>query len=168
MAHRSSRGDTPADPRYAALEQRVYGVEQTLQGISSQITGLATKWDERGRTQWPTIFSAMGVLLAVLVTIGGMAWLPIKQAQERSDRDIAMLRTESVSVAAFQDFRSTYENNRVVSRQDNDVKFRRIEDDVKSLQSQMLLRADASRAEADIQRQIDELRGQIVQLRQAR
>lgn len=167
MTQRTSLNDPSIDPRYAALEQRVYGVEQTLQGISAQITGLSTKWDERGRTQWPTIFSAMGVLLSVLIVIGGMAYLPIKQAQEKTDREITALRTDAVSIAAFQDFRSTYENNRVVSRQDNDVKFKRVEDDVKSLQASALARSDAERRQADIQRQIDELRVELRDMRRS-
>lgn len=161
MTHRTSLNDASIDPRYAALEQRVYGVEQTLQGISAQITGLATKWDERGRTQWPTIFSAMGVLLSVLIVIGGMAYLPIKQAQEKTDREITSLRADAVSIAAFQDFRSTYENNRLVSRQDNDVKFSRVEDSLKDLQASALSQGDAERRQADIQRQIDELRARL-------
>ncbi|GGE54305.1 hypothetical protein GCM10007276_34230 [Agaricicola taiwanensis] len=165
MTRRTSLINASADPRYAALEQRVYGVEQTLQGISAQITGLASKWDERGRTQWPTIFSAMGVLLAILVTIGGMAWLPIKQAQERSDRDIAGLRADAVSIATFQDFRATYENDRMLLRQDNDARLKRLEEDLKALRSTAVTAAEAERERGSLQRQLDELRGELKALR---
>lgn len=57
-----------------ALEQRVYGVEQSLQAISQQIGALGSKIEERAKIPWP----ALGVMLSFLTIVGGLVWYPVK------------------------------------------------------------------------------------------
>lgn len=86
------------DAKLAALEQRVYGLERGVHDlnqlftgrigdVSAQLSGLATKLDERSRTPWGTIVSAMGVVLAIVIAGGQLAKAPIDDALRRLERD---------------------------------------------------------------------------------
>lgn len=171
------------DAKFAALEQRVYGLERGVQDlgtqfsgrisdVSSQIAGLSAKLDERSRTPWATIVSAMGVVLAVVVAGGQLAKMPIDDAITRLERDTAALDKDTVPLSTFTEFKSTYENNRTINRLDIDAKVAKINGDMKTIEDRSRADRDAvvPRAEhqerwraqdqaiAGLQRQIDDLK----------
>lgn len=171
------------DAKLAALEQRVYGLERGVQDlnqlftgrigeVSAQLSGLAAKLDERSRTPWATIVSAMGVVLAIVVAGGHLAKSPIVDAIVRIERDLARLEATATPYGLFSEFKGTYETNRLLARQDADQRFLRVDAAIADLAQQMregqaaaVGRGElAERWRADdlartaLQRQIDEAR----------
>lgn len=84
-----------------ALEQRVYGVEQGLQNILSQIGGLSTKLDERGRPQYSLLISIGGLLLGVIGSLSYTVITPITTDIGRLERGIDRLIDNTVSRREF-------------------------------------------------------------------
>lgn len=178
-AHRSLRDDA----KLAALEQRVYGLERGVHDlnqlftgrigeVSTQLAGLTTKLDERSRTPWATIVSAMGVVLAIVIAGGQLAKAPVDDALGRLGRDYDRLSRETVSGSSFSEFKSTYENNRLVGRQDYDARFARVDGALAGLDQRIRDAKDAvvprgehqerwrgeDAAIAALQRQVDDLK----------
>lgn len=133
------------DAKLAALEQRVYGLERGVHDlnqlftgrigeVSAQLAGLSTKLDERSRTPWATIVSAMGVVLAIVIAGGQLAKAPVDDALARLERDYARVVQETTSAASFGEFKATYENNRLVSRQDYDARFAKADASIAALE----------------------------------
>lgn len=171
------------DAKLAALEQRVYGLERGVHDlnqlftgrigeVSAQLAGLTSKLDERSRTPWATIVSAMGVVLAIVVAGGQLAKAPLDDALGRLERDYDRLGRETASAANFSEFKSTYENNRLVARQDYDARFARVDAAIAALEARSRADKDAVvprgehqerwRAEeaavTGLQRQVDDLK----------
>lgn len=66
---------------YAALQQRVTGVENSLLQIATSVQNLSNKLDARSTTPWAVI-ATMGLLgVAVLGGFGKLAYDPIKDTQ---------------------------------------------------------------------------------------
>lgn len=97
-----------ASENYAALSERVSGLSEDVHNIRNQVAemannvaikleSLAQRFDERNKTQWPTLISAGGFLLAVMVTIGTLAYGPFKTEIERNALEIKELRAQYVS-----------------------------------------------------------------------
>lgn len=80
-----------------ALEQRVYGVEQSLQAISQQIGALGSKIDDRARTPWATLASFAGVMVIVLGAFGTVIYRPIDLEQTRLRADLNEVAKSSVA-----------------------------------------------------------------------
>lgn len=99
------------------------GFSDIQQTFGKQFTDLSSEMRNRDRTPWGIIWPAMGVMFAVLFGIGGALYYPVRETMSEMKSDIRMLRSEALSVGAFQDFRATYENNRVVSRTEYIDKF---------------------------------------------
>ncbi len=178
----NSRENSEIEVRFAGLSQRVTGMETAIKQISSQISGLANSFNERSRTPWGVLFAGVGVLVTVMLAVGGLAYSPILNGLTRADADIQGLRANGLSVAAFEQFKSTYENNRIANRTDTDAKFGILRDEIagdvaridKMLDQQVpraehervwdnysqqdvAIRDQLTTAVAGLQRQIDEL-----------
>lgn len=99
MAGSDVSGTRDPKARYdiGALEQRVIGVEQAVQSISTQFSALSAKLDERGRTQWPTLITAGGFLMAIMGGVGTLAYRPVEAAQIRHERRIDKLEDRYVA-----------------------------------------------------------------------
>lgn len=100
------------DAKLAALEQRVYGLERGVHDlnqlftgrigeVSAQLSSLAAKLDERSRTPWATLVSAMGVVLAIVIAGGELARTPLVDGIVRLEREQAALERRAAPVAAF-------------------------------------------------------------------
>lgn len=119
-----------------------------MNGISAQLTALAGKLEERGKTPWAAILAGATFMLSVLLAVGGIvAW---------------GLSTQNSNIVANLDgFKEQYESNRLVSRQDNENRFARIDDylarSVPREEHQQIWLAQ-SNTDRDQQRQIDELK----------
>ena len=69
-----------------ALEQRVSGVEKGLGDLSSLISSLGTKIDERSKTPWVTFLAALTFLLMFVTAIGAAVYQPIRGDLDRHER----------------------------------------------------------------------------------
>jgi hypothetical protein len=169
-AARDSAADI--DVRFAGLQQRVSGIEQAVQGVAQQVSALATTLNDRSRTPWGILISGAGFMMGVVAVVGGLAYAPIREAIADTKADIRLISENGLSIAAFGEFKNTYENNRIASRNDNDAKFAamRLEatSDIARIEEQLkgqVPRAEHERVWAsydqrftDQQRQIDEIK----------
>lgn len=170
MASRDNGADI--DVRFAGLQQRVAGIESAVQNVSSQVSALAATFNDRSRTPWGILITGASFMMAVILAVGGLAYAPIREAITDAKADVRAISDAAVSVSAFTDFKSTYENNRIASRNDNDAKFAAarsaVDTDLTRVEDQ--LKDQVPRAEhervwlgydqrfMDVQRQVDELK----------
>lgn len=94
----------------ATLRERVGGLDNVVEAIRKDIRDLAMKFDERSRMPWGTLIAAATFFWAVItsfVTIGGgvVAWGLAQQ-------------TGNIT-KSLDEFKITYESNRIIARQDN-------------------------------------------------
>lgn len=86
------RSKTSAES-FAALHQQVIGLDGDYQELKSVVVSLDrkmdsgfaainTKLDEKNRTPWAVVFSALAFILAFCVSIGTLAYMPIKSDTE--------------------------------------------------------------------------------------
>lgn len=87
-------GELMNDPQYAALNQKVFGLEATfgqrfsgiessINTLATQLSNLGTKLDTRSQTPWGVIWAAAGVCVGILIAIGGLVYTPVAREQER-------------------------------------------------------------------------------------
>lgn len=151
-------GNGPADAQIAALTQRVTGVEAAVDSIRKDIHSLVTKFDERSRMPWGTLLAAATLFWMVItsfVTIGGgvVAW--------------GLLSQNANIVSNLNEFKQSYEANRLISRQDTNAKFAEVSEalarSVPREEHQRVWAAQLS-TDDDQQRQIDETKAVIASL----
>lgn len=65
-------------------------------GLRQDVRGLSMQLQAQGKTQWPLIFSGLGVLFTVIMAIGGLAYLPVQQGQSANTAAIADLAAQIV------------------------------------------------------------------------
>ncbi|WP_275790584.1 hypothetical protein [Pararhizobium gei] len=171
-----ANGTFDPEAKYAQLGERVDNqgsrisnletvVSRGFAEVGSQIRGLSDEFRGGQKTQWPVIWSALGVCFAVFLGIGGALYYPVRETMAETKADIRLITERALSVAAFQDFKSTYENNRVVSRNEYIDKFGAVNIAIGKINEQMVPRAELERAwtsedqqRAQMQKQIDELK----------
>ena len=73
---------------YARLDQRVTGLENSVNSIATSISDISKKLDERSRPQWALIASAAGVLITLIGVIGAAWKAPIDSIVARQEQDI--------------------------------------------------------------------------------
>lgn len=162
--------------QYARLSERVENQGKDIvdlrsnmntgfQSVNAAIGTLSNELRSNSKTQWPVIWAAAGVCFTVLVTIGTFFYSTLSKGQDRIEVSVARVAENSLSVAAFQDFRSTYENNRVVSRNDYIDKFGQLNARLDTVTKDQVPRAELERVwqsddmqKAQLQKQIDELK----------
>lgn len=147
-------------------------------GFNNVQAGLASLTSElRGsqKTQWPVIWSAIGVCFAVLGGLGAAIYLPQREDIIEVKSNVRENAGQALSVAAFQDFKATYENNRIVSRNENIDKFGQINERIKTMDAVIVPRQEQERVWdsydqrlLDHQRQIDELKSAAASVYNAR
>lgn len=153
MSRRSNGGGlTDHQARYnvGALEQRVYGLEQSISGISQQIAGLSQKIDAGRQTNWGVLISIAGFSLAFAGAVGGLAYMPIREAQ--SDMKVVLARQTEVLAGLGDRFVSIREVDARGSRTRQDIE--RLNADVNSQETG--LRRSIEQGDANLQRQIDD------------
>jgi hypothetical protein len=64
--------------------------------FESAISVLSNKIDARSTTQWPVLFSGLGVVLTILTILGTMAYLPISRDTGRLDTAVAAILDRGV------------------------------------------------------------------------
>lgn len=81
------------------LSNSVQGINQAIGAMSSKVderfNSLASAMAERNKTQWPVIWSAIGVSFAVLAYFVTQALEPIKSNQARFEQTVVQLSTET-------------------------------------------------------------------------
>jgi hypothetical protein len=134
-------GTVYEDAKYAQLGERVTNISQRQTALESEmrrgfgelsqaVNLLSNELRGSSRTQWPVIWSAIGVSFTVLAAIGTLAYMPVSNAINRIDQTqqsysqrIEDALKDTLSAGAFAEFKNTYENNRVVSRNDLNSRF---------------------------------------------
>ncbi|MUZ81082.1 hypothetical protein GOZ78_01675 [Agrobacterium vitis] len=136
-----------------------------FQSVQSSINALSNELRSSSKTQWPVIWAAAGVCFGIIVALGSQALSPIKEAVSETKTDLRVTAQNSLSVAAFTDFKATYENNRVVSRNDLIDKFNQVNTQLETIRKDQVPRAELERTwqsedqqRAQMQKQIDELK----------
>ena len=143
MVTRRQQPTITTDSHYIALDERVHGLAVQVSGLqedvhdlrgtmassaevaslSNKIDGLMSQLAERGRPQWQVIFTAAGVLLAVVTAIGSLAYIPVVGNQSRLEGVIA---------------REVIPRTEVERRWDwADERYKRMDDQVKRLENQL-------------------------------
>lgn len=80
-----------------ALDNRIDSSISSLgTKFESALSSLANKVDAKSTTQWPLIFSGLGVLVTIVVVIGGMAYMPIQRDAARLDSSVAAILDRGV------------------------------------------------------------------------
>lgn len=142
------------DAQYAALQQRVTGIEQSIGALTAQIHSLTSAINERSKTPWAIIISGAGTSLVAISLVGGLiAW-------GQSTQNAALN-------SKLDDFRQAYADNRLVSRQDNDAKFSRVDASLARTvprEEHLQMWTAQSRTDMDQQRQIDQIRADLAQV----
>ena len=163
------------EARYASLEERVRGqgsqitaIQQEMHSsfakLASAVDAINTKVADTNKPQG----QALGVMLTAVVVVGTLAYWPIREAQARIEQNLAayVLGTdlrfkEVLSLQQFQDFKSTYENNRTLVRVDNNARFEKVERGVENSlsRSEHELQVQSLHKQfEDIQRQLNEIK----------
>lgn len=106
-----------ASGNYAALSERVSGLTEhvdslrkevsdirtampsaaAVRDIAAKLEALSTRLEERNKTQWPTLISGGGFLLAIMVAIGTLAYRPIEATQGRHEAAISSLQNQYIA-----------------------------------------------------------------------
>lgn len=121
----TQNGDT-FDPRaqWARLSERVENQGKDIidlrsnmntgfQNVQSAITSLTNEFRGSTKTQWPVIWSAIGVALSFAVIVGGMAYWPIRE--NTSDLKVAVIELAKQTNESIKDLAAS-----TVSRQEMD------------------------------------------------
>ena len=116
--------------QFAALQERVYGLGQqflhfeqattrSFQQVESALSTLSAEVRAGGKTQWQTIVTSVGVIVAILGALGGLAYLPVRNGMEQLGMEARILR------------------DAVVPRAEHAERWRRTDEDVRNLQLDM-------------------------------
>ena len=119
------QGPEPAG-QYGALQERVYGLGQqflhfeqattrSFQQVETAIATLSAEVRAGGKTQWQTIVTSVGVVVAILGALGGLAYLPVRNGMEALGSELRILRDATVP------------------RAEQTERWRRTEDDLRAL-----------------------------------
>lgn len=163
--------------QYARLSERVENQGKDIvdlrsnmntgfQTLNSAVNSLANELRSNSRTQWPVIWAAAGVCFAIIVALGSQALSPIKDAIGETKTDLRSVSSSALSVAAFTDFKSTYENNRIVSRNENIDKFNNLSATLETIRKDQVPRAELERVWASDDQIRKQMQDQINELKQ--
>lgn len=163
-------GNGSFDPiaSYARLSERVENqgkdiidlrsnVNTGFRNVEASIKQLSDALASGGRTQWPVIWSAIGVSFAIIVAIGGLVYAPITSGMERLEVSLSSL------------------SERTITRQEMDWRQARSQEDrlrsdaaILELRSSSVTRnewSERNRARdqeiADVSRRVDEIRQEV-------
>jgi hypothetical protein len=158
--------------RVTNLSQRQHDLETEMRRgfgeLSQAVNVLSTELRGSSRTQWPVIWSAVGVCFTVITAIGALAYMPVLTNISRIDQNLTRFQSDVndrlatvITDGAFQSFKNTYENNRVVATADNKDRFTKLEvglaEVVPRKEHERVWGAEDQRFQ-DLQRQVDELK----------
>lgn len=79
---------TVVDPNYARLDERVTGLEKSVNSIATSISDISKKLDERSRPQWTLMASAAGILITLIGVVGAAWKAPIDSIVARQEQDL--------------------------------------------------------------------------------
>lgn len=142
---------------HSALEERVFGLAADVAGVKqdvhelrsvmasrADVVALSTKFDEflkSQKTQWQPIWTAAGVMLAVSIAVGGLAYRPVIQEQAeikaKLEGDFYMTRRETEKRWEWSDERYAELKKRVGDLEDQVSKSFTVKDAVKQLQDRI-------------------------------
>lgn len=164
--------------QYARLSERVENQGKDIvdlrsnmntgfQSVNASIATLSNELRGNSKTQWPVIWSAIGVSFAVLGGIGTMAYYPVREAQSQLKTEIRDLATDTASALSVI-------TDKMVTQKEMEWRSARAAEDrqrtevsIKDLRSDQVPRQEHERVWSgydskisDVQRQVDELKQQ--------
>ena len=157
--------DQQARFNIGALEQRVYGLEQGVATLSSQLTGISQQLTAGGKTNWGVLVSTAGFCLVFAGTIGGLAYAPIRENQTDLKTSMAKLAEAQANLSerVTREFVTVRELDTRAERTKTDLS--RVREDVQAIDRELVPRAEHTerwrsneREFVGIQRQIDDLK----------
>ncbi len=176
MASNGSGFDPMA--QYARLSERVENQGKDIvdlrsnmntgfQTVNASIATLSNELRGNSKTQWPVIWSAIGVCFTVLGGIGWMAYAPVREAQAQLKveiRDVSADASSAISTLA----------NQIVTQKELEWRTaraaedrQRTENSIKDIRADQVPRAEHQRVWmgydnqiANLQRQVDEFKQQ--------
>lgn len=154
MSRRGNGGgamDHQARYNVGALEQRVYGLEQSISGISQQIAGLSQKIDAGRQTNWGVLISIAGFSLAFAGAVGGLAYMPIREAQ--SDMKVVLARQTEILAGLGDKFVSIREVDARSARSTDERK--RMELDIANIEKELVPRAEHAERWRSVDKQFE-------------
>jgi hypothetical protein len=148
-----------ASVNIGALQQRVYGLEtgqrsmaDSVSALSSKVetlfASLASKIEERSRPQYPLLISIGLFGLAVVSSVGWLAYAPIRENQ--TDLKIALVE---LSKALAKDFVTIRELDNRSARTTDERK--RLEQDVNGIQKELVPRAEHAERWRSVDKQFE-------------
>ncbi|WP_281978783.1 hypothetical protein [Pseudorhizobium flavum] len=162
--------------QYARLSERVENQGKDIvdlrsnmntgfQTLNSSINALSNELRSNSKTQWPVIWSAIGVSFAVLGGIGTMAYYPIREAQAQLKMEIRDLSTDaSGAITALAEKAVTQKElewrtaRAAEDRQRTEASMRELRGEQVPRQEHERIWAGYDERVANIQRQIDEVK----------
>jgi hypothetical protein len=173
MANGSNRlMSDEASVNIGALQQRVYGLESGqraladgLSNLSSRVetlfAGLATKIEDRSRPQYPLLISIGVFGLAVLTSVGWLAYAPIRESQ--TDLKSGLVELAKAFGAAGERFVTIRELDGRAARTTSDLI--RINADIKAIEEVTVPRVEQAERMRSVdahfvnqQRQLDDIK----------
>lgn len=154
----AQRMDAQAKAQSEKIDQMFTSFDKRF---SEQIGSTNAQLAERGKTPWGLLISAMGVMIVIVQGLSSLQFGPVRADIDRLTSAISTVATNTTSNAAFSEFKSTYDANRLTSRQDNDNRFAAIES---KFQNQVprgeheRVWSNYDQRFTDVQRQVDELK----------
>jgi hypothetical protein len=136
-----------------------------FQGVNTNIASLSNELRSSGKTQWPVIWSAIGVGIVILSGLGFMALQPIKDNNSRLDAAIVRL-AETTQLALTKITESMVTQQEMEWRTARGAEDRKRADDaIADLRASQVPRQELERVwqsddqqKASLQKQIDELK----------
>lgn len=116
----AQRMDAQAKAQSEKIDQMFTSFDKRF---SEQIGSTNAQLAERGKTPWGLLISAMGVMIVIVQGLSSLQFGPVRADIDRLNSAFSAIATNTTSNSAFSEFKSTYENNRLTSRQDNDNRF---------------------------------------------
>jgi hypothetical protein len=69
----------------------INAIKATIGQLAETVGALASTLNERGRVPWGVIFTGVAVAVTIVVAVGTLAYMPVKDAQQKSDSRRAAL-----------------------------------------------------------------------------
>lgn len=122
----------------AALDQRVTGLEQGIKDVVTAVSILSNEIRQGSKTQWPVIWSAMGVGLTMLGLVGVLVYRPVDTAVTDVKSRLIEMDKEQVPRVEHERIWAYQERISNLNKEIAGLKVNNLEDRVKRMEDEFL------------------------------